>query len=446
MKFFSLALFALLVSTTAVSQNNSDLKKRINESVNNQAKASKYEYNMYSSLFKYEDYLAVLEKNRTTIESEEKRKISSLSRTSSDAIKSYKKQHESLDLTTKMVRKKHYDIFVVEAESLLDRLDKKAESQGNTSNDVFAKKVSAFMHKYDALINYNPRAYLANTSLSSLTDYSKDRDNLKANYEELRGIINDEFKMADEQGIIDSYSKKKKYSEVFDQINGLDKNEALKDNLKKGVINYVNHINTFFDQYSKLLPEFFIKWEEYAKKNHDFYTSLGFTLSESESNNYQKAITKLKTLKPYIDSKEHQTYATTKNKNLFDYTYVDETNGEVTFKRFTHQKEEAASGLISTLMRERNVFKENYDNYKISKVVAISKKDGKNYVGVWKDKESGVVVDKAYSYRQDFIITYKDISSGICYAVNAKVKFIEDHYFIDPEDMKLTHQRMVDCK
>lgn len=437
----------ILTSTILYSQGDSNLKNRINNHVDNQAKASKYEFTLFESLFKYNDFIEETKSNNAALDVEKIKKLNSLSKICSNELNNYKKNYESLDYTTKSLRKKHYDFFIIEADSFLQKLNKQMTELKGSESDSFDKITSSFIHQYSDLLDFKSGTRLTLAKLIEFSSFKKDGDEWAKDYLSKKQTLIDEFKIAHKlTGLIDHYSKTARYSEVFSKIQKITSNIALKTELERGIEYYKNSFNTSFDKYHTLFPDFFINTNNQISTYLNFYNSLGFILETSIQSEINSIAEKTKKLEVYKNTKEFETYCVNANKDLLNYDFMNTSDNSSPFKKYTHKKSTVNPTFLNWLKKEKSIFQIAPENYTIISIIPISEAFGRYRWGVWTE-EDGTVIKNAYALKQNFIVTYKDLTSNKCFASNFTASFLEqNNVLVSNDDIKFTHTRLINCR
>ena len=442
-----LLILLVLVTFLSFSQNSKEVKARINERANGKAKSSKYEINLYHSLFEYHDYIKSHELKPTTIDTEVKKKLNTFARRSKDEISNYQKTYNSLDLTTKSFRKKHYEFFNVDANNFLVEIDLESERLKNSGLETtsFAKKTSKFIHDYSFILDFKEGDKLTSNQMESFKMFDKDNAELSREYEKNKASLKDEFKVAHKStGIIDNYSKKALFSEVYVKANSVNNNSFLKKELERMIFFYQTSFEKNYETYHQQFPNYFLDKLIQMKSFYEQHQKLGFSLTNKDI--VLSILKKESILNEYIGSSDFEEFVINKNTDLFNYVFVNKYDNINTFETFRLNKSEANSNVLSWLMREETIFKVNYSNYKVLKIIAVSSPHSRFRWGVWEAKD-GTIIKNAYALKQEFIISYQDLTSNKCFASNFTAVFLEsNNVVVSSDDIQLKHKRQIKCK
>ncbi len=316
-----------------------------------------------------------------------------------------------------------------------------------TSEDInFAKKTSTFLHQYALILNFKQSDKLSLITINKNLNFKLDSDNWIAEYILKKESLTDEFKIANKEGIIDHYSKRDSYSAVYNRIENIKKNTFLQREIERVIEYPKKEFFSDFSNYHRHFPEYFIERQHQVITIKDFYTSLGFVFPNEISTELNQLNNQSKGLDDYIKSTEYETLSLSKNTNVLSYSYLNTDDNLTPFKKYDFTKTTVHPTLLSWLKKEGSIFKDHTSDYILYEIIPISNGFGRYLWGNWSNKD-GDIVKNAYAIKQSFIVTFKEVSTGKCYASNFTASYLEsNNVLVSNDKIKLIHKRLIPCK
>lgn len=311
---------------------------------------------------------------------------------------------------------------------------------------IFAKKTSVFLHQYALILNFKQGDKLSLFAINQSVNFKLDSDNWTAEYLEKKETLTDEFKIANKEGIIDHYSKRDLYSAVYNRIENIKKNTFLQGEIERVIEYPKNEFISEFSNYHKQFPTYFIEKQRQIAIIEEFYTDLGFVFSNEIATELNQLKDQSKGLDDYAKSPEYETLCINKNANILSYSYLNTDDNTSAFKQYSFTKTTVHPTLLGWLKKEGSIFKTNPSDYVIFEIIPISNGFGRYLWGNWSSKD-GDVVRNAYALKQTFIVTFKEISTGKCYASNFTASYLEsNNVLVSNDKIKLIHKRLIPCR
>lgn len=315
------------------------------------------------------------------------------------------------------------------------------------SEDIsFAKRTSIFLHQYALILNFKQSDKLSLFAINKNLNFKLDSDNWIAEYLLKKETLTDEFKIANKEGIIDHYSKKDLYSAVYNRIENVKKNTFLQREIERVIEYPKKEFLSEFSNYHKQFPEYFIEKQRQVITIEDFYTSLGFVFPNEISTELNQLNNQSKGLDDYAESTEYEALCISKNANVLSYNYLNTDDNSTAFKKYAFTKTTVHPTLLSWLKKEGSIFKDHSSAFIIYEIIPISNGFGRYLWGNWSNKD-GDIVKNAYAIKQSFIVTFKEISTGKCYASNFTASYLEsNNVLVSNDKIRVIHKRLIPCR